>query len=341
MEFAAYNDANNVTQAFEGQIIDHATGYTYFSAGDKTGGTFQPNQNTPSLPWVRDYLCGFVVPFTGVRSCSFASYYCPIDGGSHIYDSLNLQPGFTQNQFTTNTQVPGPGDGANQITQLGPYISSTDNLNLTIHVAEGYPLKRDPLFTKLAGTLNPPLSFPTAARFGFTLPASDGFDYITIVDGTGGTINYMGIQTDYESGAQTVAVTFENPPGSSIDLNTIFNQASNTAIAQLTAFGGIYFYKDTQTFNGVTCAGYAILVSPDFQNYLIFNFVPRDATAAGWNTLVGTIESKMDRSGGVWLKPSNSDTTLFYAYPLVKPTQTVSQAALHPVDLVVNPGFYR
>jgi hypothetical protein len=116
-------------------------------------------------------------------------------------------------------------------------------------------------------------------------------------------------------------------------------QSANNTIGLSTTYAGwLFTYKDTQTFNGVTMHGYGILIAPDFSGYVILQFNYVDALANTIPSQIGALDSKVDRSGGLWLKNFNNDTTLFYAAP---PAGLANTANKPPIPLIVNPGLWR
>jgi len=330
MEFNLYQSAALDPVAFTSQLIDYKTGYTKVDAGTIGAATFDNNQNP--LCFVNEHLRGFLMTQASQLVATWGDYYAPLDGGNHVYASLNPQPGFTLPNLV-NTGTPWPGAGMNwALTDGSIYVSSAQSLAIKTNL-----LAPNGLITTIANSVNG-LVFPSNARFGGGLPGGDGFQYIFIADGSGGAVPYIGMKTDYVGGTSTITMTMINPATTTLDINALFLTANNTINLSTTYGGWLFIYKDTQTFNGVTCNGYGILISRDFTSYAILQFIYADPLAATIPTQIGAFDSRIDRNGGVWLKNFNNDNNLWFASP---PPQIANVANLPPMPLVVNPGLYR
>ena len=336
MEFEWYlASAFGPFQAFESRLIDFATGYTKITAGNKAGGVFS---NVPANPvFGGSKLKGFFDNLSLGRVANWGSWYAPVGGGDKAYASLGLAPGITVDPVLANTATPWPGAGDNWLIAAGVYTSSATLLQTHSRIASGDP---GAISDTDNSTMVPALSFPTNARFNSVLTAPDGRNYILISDGSGGAVPYLGIQTDFASFANTIDVELVNPATFTTDLNALFKTANNTGINSVTGYGWLWIYKTVDTFNGVTLNGYGVLIAPDFSQYALLQFLPQDAIAAAWNTGLGSIDSKADRNGGIWLKNFSSDTTLLFG-SLGSPSQMLPVSQIPPRALVVNPALYR
>lgn len=295
MEFQGYV-SGGLPVGFQGNIFDLQTGITNFSFGQMIG---SPSSDFGNVVYNGGRLYGFCFGSAGPRICY--TFNQGITLGQNISQPvLNLSEGFTVSQTATNTQIPNPLIGSNFILTDGLFCSSSENIG---PFTRFYDYK-----TGLVGARQPVLAtFSPTDTFDLAMPFG-GLDYIwknihTLLPG-----NRL-LVTNWPAPGVLYSTQFENPPNSNIDINAIIN--SDQQPLYITYGGWLYLYKDAVIIEGVSCVGYGVLIQPDYSSYELIRFIPVDAQAFTWTTLIGAAEGKIDQSGALWIHIQNHPSILF------------------------------
>jgi len=330
---------NNIVSGFDVQLIDLQTGYTQIHVGDTGGDTINANNNFAPLTWANDSLAGFIAPDQGHTLTPFiVSYPATPDGGSHSYplggSKGPVLPVAANTTFPFGLMNWLAGD--NSIVADGIITLQTQ-----FYSFRGYA--GGVLFTQVNEDVCDCHFEPVIAIFNNLIPF-DGLSYCWVQGLSGGAMPFNIIRTNFIDESDYITCVFENPAQTTVDFQTLYANANNSGDFTATFFGMLAIYNDQIVVDGVTLNGYAIAVAPDFLSYEIINFVGLDNLAVNWSNHLGTPAAKIDRTGAIWIKQRNNDSTLFVGTRSI-PSNVSVPPELTPltqaINLPVNPGLYR
>lgn len=294
------------TIGFGVTVFDGVIGATKFGYGNTAGGV---NSLVPgALLWKRaqgnaGLLAGWVFNSASTR-VPFNFFDSVTLGTPKTVAALQLIEPFPPLPNVSNTGMPNPLASGNWYDINGKiqcsYVSSLNPGQAIFNPA-----------TLGASDLGlSALPFTTSLEPQSAIPYG-GTNWLWCQDPTGGTPNKHLMQTpNYINSVGLTVPAITNPPGASIDLNAYINAVTTTAPTS-TYSGWLWINRNALTITGQAFNGFGILVAPDFSAYYLINFVPVDATAAGWQGGVADITGKFDDTGHLWIKLSSSPSTIF------------------------------
>jgi len=331
------------------RLFDLDTGYTSRYWG-KTDTTWNGDPYSLTYSVVAGLLAGYMVPeAVTTRFPTFVSLPITFTGDTVHYNRLvhqNIMGDFFPPPPAANTGLPQPGRGINALFNNGLVYSSCEVLNNTSAALMPLPPSNGAAFQTIPFCAD--LSFPTDGRFGanlfYTPPnGGRGINYIVTTDGTGGTVPYNGVITDFGTFAEYFKViAANNPLNSSIDFNDFFSAAGNTPSTALNSW--IIDVPGPVTIEGVTYPGLLMEMAGDFSWYKLYHTVAMDGLSQGiWNTPGNGVPLfRQGRNGVFWAKTSNVANVIYVA--TTAPPGSVSASlnrGIPPTAITVNPGFYR
>lgn len=306
-------------QGVGGAVFDYVNGWTKYSIGEMSG----TSTTDVILLWTQGYLAGwFINPSTQLSPyCSKYPFTLGIDA---TYLNLSGQP-LLALPNEPNTAMPNSDAGANWLTPEGIYASYTIDLA--------------PFYTQWNISTNNLTDSTITIPFGSTIGNLDGVipndvtgkSYFHATTSTA-TPSQTGVGiTDFESSYSFNAETLANPPGSSLNINSMIADVSPMS----TYYGWSWFFNETLTITGKTfTGGFGVLVSPDFSQYQLLEIIGTDTNSANWFGGSGATQGKWDQYGALFLKNvDNANTIWVQDYPTNQLVQTFP-----PIDLPSPPN---
>lgn len=326
-----------IPTGFHARLIDLETGYTDLTVGTLTG---VRNQNWPPLCWKDDYLTGWYTGTSNITSYT-CSYYMPYSGQAETIGALNMSGGISV-PSQANTQIPGLNCEPNWVLAdgsiFGSSVVSLENFYSKFRGYAGGP-KIDTYDEALSGC-----HFVSVTGVLNCMVPYNGANYCWTKNLSGGNVTYNVIQTDFQTFANYLLMTMQNPAQSTLDFNAKFRSSLASGDTEATLFGFLAIYNDTITVDGVTMAGYAVLFLPDLSGWYLLNMIGIDDNAVNWSNHLGNPQAIFDRSGAIWIKNANMDSTLWVGtrqYPGATAIPPGLKPQTPPLNLPVNPGLYR
>lgn len=301
----------NTLLAVGATIFDFKTGATKYNYGNVAAGASAVNGG--ALCWKRGIgNAGNIAGWLWPNSRFPFNLSDNVTLGVTKTTALITTAGFAPLPAQINTAIPEPfcGGGWYDVTNL---ITTSWRLNLAQRM-----VSFNPVTTTVGGDVATNIVFSTSYQPAASIPYN-GYNWLWISDPTAGVPNKHLLQTsNFVNAASNSLPLLINPPGSSIDLSAQINAVA--PVGQSGPFstysGWLWICRNTLTIGTQTLNGFGILVSPDFTGYQIINFVPVDATAAGWQGgPTEVFSAKIDDTGVLFLKKVLSASTIFSSLP--------------------------
>lgn len=297
MEFFGFlNNAMSIPLGFYARLIDTLTGYTTISVGDNTPANADVDFGT--LAWDGNFIGGFALGNAGVDTAN-AVLYPAQNGHSYTLPFTSRFSIFAGPQ--PNSQFPYPYTGGNWYAPDGGiYMSGEHQLGATAWELYGQAVAGGNACN--VGTLNYHVN--NAMRYN----DRTYFQVKNPVDNTDRKILMISASMA-SNAAGPFDVQFLQPPGCSVNIDTLLTQSINYGRIGPAAF--LYVSGNPMTLGAKTLHGYGIIIAPDYSGYQIIEFLPVDTNAANWFGLAGDYHAKFDQRGALWIKNVNNHTTLF------------------------------
>lgn len=315
MEFNAWGSGASF-QGAKGNIFTRAH-ITPFSIGIFTG-----SLNTSvygSCGWFNNILCVIgAVQGTFLPEPNGITTPLPLDGVGVTIPSpaltvLKVMPNLS------NTTTPAPainwGGTHAALGVLGARYSYRINLDDFCGVWDGV--------TNVQGTqVCPPFS-GTNPLIGCIPNPSVQTSSIFIPSQVSNNTAPISLQSNLLQADQFQTAIFEAPASSTLDFNAFMHSATSILFFRPTSLGFLQINTDSITVNGVTLAGYGILILPNFAGYYLLKITGTDALSLTWATAPGKgqVFGAMGAAADLFMKWTTTASTLFISVaPVVLPT---------------------
>ena len=287
-QFTGWDNVANVGLGYEANIFDFDTGITNYLIGTRGANTRVDGYGV--LEFKNNRLQGFLFPASIDRYANWADYSLTL-GVNTTYPSIQITRVFDTGGGA-NTQSPDPRCFNNFPTVAGIYTS------YEIALTQGY-LQCTPVGGLIQSAPAFSLGFAPGNGLQNSMPWG-AWNYAKQ-----GTLIH---QTDFVNSDFQFSPVFDNPPGD-FDMNAWW--AANNNNMNISYQGWIQFVSATHVIDGIIMNGFAVLIAGDFSYYRIIQIIPTDAESIGWNTAIGLVTGKFDKSGHLWFKKGNFSNFLF------------------------------
>lgn len=300
MEFYGFSlggEAGDYPVGLFARTMDVASGYTTLSVGNNAIANINPDFTEGC--WQNNRLRAYA--FNGSKKRFYCYDYPLKPGVSSTVPTLALHSSIILPDTPPNTFAPQSGIQCNMPMANG-------------YVAGSYVTALDPTYCLTNGSGIVPGTGLLQLGISNQFFALNGIAYkgqSWVQCGNPSSLADRGqlMATNWINDVVRYSITFANPPGGGTDIDALMTQ--NGIHGQTTMSGFLHIEKSVGVVEGQTLQGYGVLVSPDYTQYQIIKFIPRDATAANWMSFPGDYQAKLDASGALWMKNVNFHDTLF------------------------------